>query len=96
MPVFMVSLNTCPHVGFSRKRSMEPSSLVMTIPNSSGFSMALRPMVAMALCSSWKRTISLRSKSVRMSPEITRKRSLSSAMALRTDPAVPSGDSSVA
>ena len=34
--------------------------------------------------------------SVRTSPEITRKRSVSCSRALRTDPAVPSGDSSVA
>src|SRR3954454_23426171 len=37
MPVLIVSLNTWPHVGFSRKRSIEPSSRVMTMPNSSGF-----------------------------------------------------------
>ena len=42
-PVLMVSLNTWPHVGFSRKRSMVPSSLVMTMPNSSGFSTADQP-----------------------------------------------------
>ena len=38
MPVLMVSLKTWPQVGFSRNRSIEPSSRVMTIPNSSGFS----------------------------------------------------------
>nr|WP_254126975.1 hypothetical protein [Aquihabitans sp. G128] len=31
--MLMVSLNTWPQVGFSRKRSMEPSSWVMTMPN---------------------------------------------------------------
>ena len=96
MPVLMVSLNTCPHVGFSRNRSIEPSSFVMMIPNSSGFSTGTRPMVAMALFSSWNRTISPRSMSVSTSPEITRKRSSSSSMALRTEPAVPRGVSSVA
>ena len=38
MPVLIVSLNTWPHVGFSRKRSIVPSSRVITMPNSSGFS----------------------------------------------------------
>ena len=49
MPVLIVSLNTWPHVGFSRKRSIEPSSRVITMPNSSGFSTGTRPMVAMRL-----------------------------------------------
>jgi hypothetical protein len=92
----MVSLNTWPHVGFSRKRSTEPSSRVITMPNSSGFSIAFSAIVAMALRSSWKRTTSDRSKSVSTSPEITRNGSSSSSLALRTEPAVPSGDSSVA
>ena len=38
----------------------------------------------------------VRSMSVRTSPEMTRNVSSSSADALRTDPAVPSGESSVA
>ena len=38
MPVLMVSENTSPHVGFSRNRSIVPSSRVMTMPNSTGFS----------------------------------------------------------
>ena len=38
MPVLIVSENTSPHVGFSRKRSIVPSSRVMTMPNSTGFS----------------------------------------------------------
>ena len=96
MPVLMVSLKTWPHVGFSRKRSMRPSSRVMTMPNSSGFSTWTRPMVAMASCFSWKSTMAPRSMSVSTSPEMTRNRSSSSSMALRTEPAVPSGDSSVA
>ena len=96
MPVLMVSENTWPQLGFSRKRSMEPSSRVMTMPNSSGFSMALRPMVASAFLSRWNWTIPPRSMSVNTSPEMTRNDSLSSSMALRTDPAVPRGFSSVA
>ena len=48
MPVLMVSLKTWPQVGFSRKRSIEPSSLVMTMPNSRGLSTALSAMVASA------------------------------------------------
>ncbi len=75
---------------------MEPSSRVITMPNSSGFSTATRPMVAIASCDSWKATIFERSMSVSTSPEITRKRSSSSSIALRTEPAVPSGCSSVA
>ena len=68
----------------------------MTMPNSSGFSMALSPMVAMALRSRWKSTTAARSMSVTTSPEMTRNASVSSSMALRTEPAVPSGVSSVA
>ena len=58
--------------------------------------MALRAMVARAPLSSWKRTTAAMSMSVRTSPAITTKRSSSSAMALRTEPAVPRGVSSVA
>ena len=38
MPVLIVSEKTWPHEGFSRNRSMRPSSSVTTIPNSSGLS----------------------------------------------------------
>ena len=96
MPVLMVSLKTWPQVGFSRKRSIDPSSRVMTMPNSSGLSTALRAIVASAPFDSWCATSEVRSRSVRTSPEITTKRSSSSSRALRTDPAVPSGVSSVA
>ena len=96
MPVLMVSLKTWPHEGFSRNRSIEPSSLVITMPNSRGLSTRTSPMVAMAFLRSCSSTMADRSMSVRTSPEMTRKRSSSSAMALRTDPAVPSGVSSVA
>ena len=68
----------------------------MTMPNSSGFSTAHSAMVASASFFSWKAMTEVRSMSVRTSPEITRKRSVSCSRALRTDPAVPSGDSSVA
>ena len=96
MPVLMVSLNTCPQPGFSRNRSMLPSSRVMTMPNSSGLSTAHSAMVASASFFSWNETTDVRSMSVRTSPEITRNRSVSCSRALRTEPAVPSGDSSVA
>ena len=92
----MVSLNTCPQVGFSRKRSIDPSSRVITMPNSRGFSTAFRAMVASAPLDSWWSTSELRSRSVSTSPEITTNRSSSSSRALRTDPAVPRGVSSVA
>ena len=96
MPVLMVSLKTWPQPGFSRKRSMVPSSRVITMPNSSGFSTAHSAIVASASFFSWKEITDVRSMSVRTSPEITRKRSVSCSRALRTEPAVPSGDSSVA
>jgi hypothetical protein len=96
MPVLTLSLNTWPQLGFSRKRSIDPSSRVMTMPNSRGFSTDLRAMVAIAPRSLWKSTMAPMSMSVRTSPEITRKGSSSSALALPTDPAVPSGVSSVA
>ncbi len=95
-PVFTVSLNTSPQEGFSRKRSMEPSSRVITMPNSSGLSMALRPMVTRASFSSWKATTLDRSVEVSTSPEISRNRSSSLSRALSTEPAVPMGVSSVA
>ena len=75
---------------------MLPSSRVMTMPNSSGFSTALSAMVASASFFSWNAMTSVRSMSVSTSPEITMKRSVSCSIALRTEPAVPSGDSSVA
>ncbi len=96
MPVLMVSLKTCPQVGFSRNRSIEPSSLVITIPNSSGLSTAFRAKVASAPRRSWKSTTWVRSMSVRTSPEMTRNRSSSSSRAFRTEPAVPRGVDSVA
>jgi len=96
MPVLIVSVKTSPHVGFSRKRSIEPSSRAMTMPNSSGFSTDTNPMVARADRSRCSSTMEVRSTSVRTSPEMTRKVSSSSSMALRTEPAVPSGVSSLA
>ncbi len=96
MPVLMVSLNTWPQPGFSRKRSIVPSSRVITMPNSSGFSTAHNAIVASASFFSWNAITDVRSMSVSTSPEITRKRSVNCSRALRTDPAVPSGDSSVA
>ena len=47
-PVLIVSEKTWPQDGFSRKRSTRPSSSVTTIPNSSGFSTDLRPIVTAA------------------------------------------------
>ena len=73
-----------------------PVLAVITMPNSSGFSTAHRRDVASALFFSWNEITDVRSMSVRTSPEITRKRSVSCSRALRTEPAVPSGDSSVA
>ena len=90
----MVSENTWPQDGFSRNRSMRPSSSMMTTPNSSGFSTDFRPSVATAPRSRWAVTISARSKSQRASPEITTNVSSSSASACLTLPAVPSGVSS--
>ena len=75
---------------------MVPSSRVMTMPNSSGFSTAHKAMVASASFFSWNSMTEVRSMSVSTSPEMTRNRSVSSSRALRTEPAVPSGDSSVA
>ena len=96
MPVLIVSEKTWPQVGFSRKRSMDPSSLVMTMPNSRGFSTGVSPIVASAPFFSWVSAMADRSMSVSTSPEMTRNRSSSSSMALRTLPAVPRGVSSVA
>src|SRR5579884_4268037 len=94
MPVLIVSENTCPHDGFSRNRSTRPSSSVTTIPNSSGFSTDLSPIVAAAPFSRWNSTIRPRSMSQSASPEMTRKVSSRRSLARRTEPAVPSGLSS--
>ena len=94
MPVLIVSENTWPHDGFSRKRSTFPSSSVTTIPNSSGFSTDLRPIVTAAPFSLWKSTILFRSMSQSASPEMTRNVSSRRSDASRTEPAVPSGLSS--
>ena len=96
MPVLMVSENTSPHVGFSRKRSTQPSGLVITMPKSTGFSTRRSAMVASAPEERWALITASRSMSDRTSPEITMNVSSSSAAALRTEPAVPSGVSSVA
>ena len=96
MPVLIVSENTSPHVGFSRKRSIVPSGRVITMPKSTGFSTRFRAIVANAPCSRCRSTIAPRSMSVSTSPDITRNVSSSSAIALRTEPAVPNGASSVA
>ncbi len=94
MPVLIVSENTWLQDGFSRKRSTRPSSSVTTIPNSSGFGTDLSPIVTAAPRSRWKRIRSVRSTSQSASPEMTRKVSSSRSLARRTEPAVPSGDSS--
>ena len=94
MPVLIVSEKTWPHDGFSRKRSIRPSSSVTTIPNSSGFSTDLSPIVTAAPFSLWKRDERARSTSQSASPEMTRNVSSSCFAASLTEPAVPSGDSS--
>ena len=95
MPVLTVSLNTWPQVGFSRKRSMRPSSSITTTPNSSGFSTRLSTMVTRAPRRLWKRTASWRSMSVSASPLMTiQVSSRSSSSASLTLPAVPAGDCS--
>src|ERR671936_774565 len=48
MPVLIVSEKTWLHEGFSRNRSIRPSSSVTTIPNSSGLSTDLSPIVTAA------------------------------------------------
>ena len=53
MPVLIVSEKTWLQEGFSRKRSIRPSSSVTTIPNSSGFSTDLRPIVTAEAFSRW-------------------------------------------
>ena len=94
MPVLIVSENTCPHDGFSRNRSIRPSSSVTTIPNSSGFSTDFKPIVTAAPFSRWNSAIFERSKSQSASPEMTRQVSSRRPLASRTEPAVPSGLSS--
>ncbi len=94
MPVLIVSENTWPQDGFSRKRSIRPSSSVTTIPNSSGLSTDLSPIVAAAPFSRWNAISAPRSTSQSASPEMTRNVSSSASRARPTEPAVPSGSSS--
>ena len=94
MPVLARSLKTSPQEGFSRKRCTAPSSSTTTTPYSRGLATGFNTMVARAARRLWKRTAAVRSMSVRASPLMTRKASFSSASASRTDPAVPSGESS--
>src|SRR3954453_6958902 len=94
MPVLIVSENTWPQEGFSRKRSIRPSSSVTTIPNSSGFSTDLRPIVTAAFLSRCAPTPAAGSMSHSAPPEMTRNVSSSRSLASRTEPAVPSGLSS--
>ena len=92
-----MSENTWPQVGFSRNRWIRPSSSAMTMPNSSGSGTRVSPTVTSAPLSLWNLTISVRSMSVSASPEMTRNvSSCSSSSAFFTEPAVPSGVSSVA
>ena len=77
---------------------MRPSSSVMTMPKSRGFSTLLRTIVTSASFSSWKLTTCVRSASVRASPLMIRRRSPSRSSccsAILTDPAVPAGASSI-
>ena len=96
MPVLMVSEKTWPQVGFSRKRSMQPSALVMTMPKSTGLSTRRRAMVASAPDARWALTTASRSMSVQDVTGDDHERVVELAAALRTEPAVPSGVSSVA
>jgi hypothetical protein len=97
MPVLTVSENTCPQVGFSKKRCTRPSSSRMVIPNSSGLDTRVRHTVTRASFSRWNRTRSVRSMSVSASPEMrTNGSPPRSDSAFLTLPAVPSGTSSVA
>ncbi len=97
MPVFTVSENTCPHVGFSMNRSIRPSSAVITFPNSMTLGLRARATVTRAPVRLWKSTRAVRSMSVRASPETTRNASPARpSSAFLTLPAVPSGTDSVA
>ena len=72
MPVLIVSENTSPQLGFSRKRSMRPSSAVITTPNSSGSGTRFSASVAIAPLLRWNSISDVRSMSVRASPLTTR------------------------
>ena len=91
----MVSLNTSPQEGFSRKRRILPSSSVITTPYSRGFSTRVRVMVAIEPFSLWNLTISVRSKSVSASPLMMMKVSFRYFWHIFTLPAVPMGWSSI-
>ena len=95
MPVLIVSEKTWPHDGFSRKRSMRPSSSVTTIPNSSGLSTDLSPIVtARALLlvrPQHRRQVDV---AERVAGDDEERAPRARRVASRTEPAVPSGVSS--
>ncbi len=73
MPVLTVSEKTSPGLGFSRKRWMQPSSLVITTPYSRGLATRVSTRVAAAPRRRWNSTAGRRSKSVSASPQMMRK-----------------------
>ena len=87
--MLIVSEKTSPHVGFSRNRTIRPSSSVITMPYCRGLGTRVRTMVTAAPRSLWKSIAFDRSKSVMMSALITRKVPESRSSAFFTAPAVP-------
>ena len=81
-------------LGFSMNAATRPSSSVNTSPYDDGSSTAISVSVALAPRRSWKSRSAERSRSVRMSPLRTAKRSSSNGSASLTAPAVPSGSGS--
>ena len=94
MPVLIVSEKTWPQDGFSRKRSTRPSSSVTTIPNSSGFSTDLSPIVTAAPFSRWASTSAGQVDVAERVAGDDEERVVEPPRSARTEPAVPSGDSS--
>ncbi len=87
--MFTVSEKTSPHEGFSRNRTIRPSSSVMTIPYWSGLGTRVSTIVAAALRSRWNAMARERSKSVMMSALMTRNVPSIRDSAFLTAPAVP-------
>jgi hypothetical protein len=85
----IVSEKTSPQDGFSRNRTMRPSSSVRTIPYGRGFATRVRTIVAAAFRSRWNSTAFERSKSVMMSALMTRNVLSRRSSAILTAPAVP-------
>jgi len=95
IPVFIVSLNTSPQLGFSRKLVILPPSSVITTPYSSGIGTLFNTRVAFDSLDLWNSTAFSRSMSVKASPLMIINVPSRKSFAFNTLPPVPKGVCSI-